>query len=70
MSHTITVRLSEELARWLRDLARRRGVSQSQIVKDNLEKARHATPDKPFMKLAGSVEGPRDLSQRKGFSRS
>ena len=24
--------------------------------------------DKPFMKFAGSMEGPSDLSQRKGFS--
>ena len=28
----------------------------------------HAAQDKPFMKFAGSVEGPSDLSQRKGFS--
>jgi hypothetical protein len=26
-----------------------------------------ANPQKSFMKLAGSVEGPADLSQRKGF---
>jgi Arc/MetJ-type ribon-helix-helix transcriptional regulator len=70
MSNTVTVRLPENLARWLRDLARRRGVSQSEIIKDNLEKARQATPDKPFMKLAGSIENlPRDLSRRKGYSR-
>lgn len=71
MSSTVTVRLPDTLARWLRDAARRRGVSQSQIIKDNLEKARQASPDKPFMKLAGSLKGlPRDLSSRKGFSRS
>jgi hypothetical protein len=28
----------------------------------------HSGHDKPFMKFAGSVEGPVDLSQRKGFS--
>ena len=70
MSNTFTIRLPAELARWLRDLAKRRGVSQSQIIKDNLEKAREAEPDKSFMKLAGIIEGPRDLSQRKGFDRS
>ena len=70
MSNTVTVRLPDALARWLRDLAKRRGVSQSQIIKDNLEKARHEMPDKPFMKLAGSLKGlPKDLSQRKGYSR-
>jgi hypothetical protein len=71
MSNTFTVRLPPELAQWLRNLARRRGVPQSQIIKDNLEKARQAAPDKPFMKLAGSIQGlPRDLSRRKGYSRS
>lgn len=71
MSNTITVRLPDELARWLRDLAKRRGVSQSQIIKDNLERARLQAPDKAFMRLAGSIKGlPRNLSQRKGYSRS
>ena len=71
MGNTFTVRLPAELAQWLRNLARRRGVPQSEIIKDNLEKARQAAPDKPFMKLAGSIPGlPRDLSRRKGYSRS
>ena len=71
MSNTFTVRLPAELAQWLRNRAKRRGVSQSEIIKDNLEKARRAAPDKPFMKLAGSIDGlPRDLSERKGYSRS
>ncbi len=30
--------------------------------------AARARKDKAFMKFAGSVEGPVDLSQRKGFS--
>jgi len=52
-------------------VAKKRGVSQSQIIKDNLEKARKASPEKAFMELAGSIKGlPRDLSQRKGYSRS
>jgi hypothetical protein len=71
MGNTFTVRLPAELAQWLRNRAKRRGVSQSEIIKDNLEKARQAAPDKPFMKLAGSIDGlPRDLSERKGYSRS
>ena len=70
MSHTVTVRLPERLAAWLRNIARRRGLSQSQVIKDQLEKARAETPDKPFMELAGSIPDlPRDLSQRKGYSR-
>jgi predicted transcriptional regulator len=71
MSHTVTVRLPEDLANWLQNVARRRGLSQSQIIKDQLEKARQGAPDRPFIKLAGSISDlPRDLSQRKGYSRS
>jgi predicted DNA-binding protein len=70
MSNTFTIRLPAHLAQWLRNVAKRRGVSQSQIIKDNLERAREQTPDKSFMKLAGSIKGlPRNLSQRKGYSR-
>ncbi len=69
MSHTITVRLSKELAAWLEDVAAKTGVSQGKIVRDQLEKARSASPRQSLMRLAGSVRGPRDLSSRKGFSR-
>jgi len=69
MGHTITVRLSKELAAWLEEVAARTGVSQGKIVRDQLDRARAAGPRKSFMRLAGSVRGPRDLSSRKGFSR-
>lgn len=69
MSHTITVRLSPELAEWLEEAAARSGVSQGKIVRDQLEKARSAAGERPFMRLAGAISGPRDLSTRKGFSR-
>jgi len=71
MSHTITIRLNKELASWLEATAARTGISQGQIVREQLEKARRAKADKPFMRLAGIMRGlPRDLSKRKGFSRS
>ena len=70
MSNAFTIRLPADLAQWLRDLAKRRGVSESQIMKENLEEAREADPDKSFVELAGIVAGPRDLSQQKGFGRS
>jgi hypothetical protein len=70
MSQTITVRLDEELSAWLEETAERIGVSQSQIVRAQLEKAKTAKVERPFMRWAGSVQGlPRDLSQRKGYSR-
>jgi hypothetical protein len=68
MGHTITVRLDRGLAEWLEDEARRTGVSQGRIVRDQLEAAR-AGSERSFMRLAGTARGPKDLSQRKGFTR-
>jgi len=71
MSHTITVRLNKELSGWLEETASRTGMSQGQIIREQLEKAKKGKADKPFMRWAGSIRGlPRDLSKRKGFSRS
>ena len=69
MSHTLTVRLTQELADWLEQTAHKTGVSQGKIVRDQLEKARANAANQTFMRLAGSVRGPKDLSSRKGFSR-
>jgi hypothetical protein len=68
MSHTLTVRLTRELADWLEATARRTGVPQGRIVREQLERARAAERGQGFMRLAGAVRGPRDLSTRKGFS--
>jgi hypothetical protein len=70
MGHTITIRLSEELAAWLEEAAARSGVSQGTLIRDQLEKARASGEARGFMRLAGTVSGPKDLSRRKGFSRS
>jgi len=70
MSHTITVRLTRELATWLECVAARIGVSQGKVVRDQLEKAKASASTQAFMRLAGIVRGPKDLSSRKGFSRS
>ena len=69
MSHTLTIRLSKDLAEWLEGEAANTGLSQGRIVRDQLEKARAGSASRPFMRLAGSVRKPADLSQRKGFSR-
>lgn len=69
MGQTITTRLTKDLAEWLEKTAAQTGVSQGQIVRDALERARSERPDKEFMRLAGAIRGPRDLSARKGFSR-
>ena len=68
MRNTITVRLPEDLAEWLQTTAQKSGVPQGRIIREQLEKARKAEK-RPFLRLAGAVSGPSDLSQRKGFSR-
>ena len=69
MGHTLTIRLTPELADWLEDTSTRTGVPQGQIVRQQLERAKTSS-SKAFMRLAGSVKGPKDLSSRKGFSTS
>jgi hypothetical protein len=69
MGHTLTVRLQKDLAEWLEAEAARTGVSQGQIVREQLEKAKSGSA-RPFMRLAGSLRRPRDLSTRKGFSKT
>jgi hypothetical protein len=68
MGHTITIRLDGELAGWLARESERTGISQGKIVRDQLERAKARSASQPFMRLAGIVRGPRDLSMRKGFS--
>ena len=70
MGHTITVRLTKELAEWLERAAAKAGISQGRLVREQLEKARAAAAQQSFLRLAGVVRGPKDLSSRKGFSRS
>lgn len=68
MSNTITVRIPGDLAEWLAETARKTGVPKGRIVRDQLEKARRSE-EQPFLRLAGMVAGPANLSTRKGFSR-
>jgi len=70
MNHRITVRLTKALAAWLEQVAAKTGVSQGKLIRDQLEKARAGDSSQTFMRLAGTVRGPKDLSSRKGFSRS
>ena len=70
MNNTLTIRLERDLAEWLEREAAKTGRSQGQIVRDQLERARKDGVVRPFMRLAGRVRGARDLSTRKGFSRS
>jgi hypothetical protein len=68
MSQTISIRLNKELSVWLAGEARRAGVSQGRIVRDQLEKARNSAGSQAFMRHAGTVKGPKNLSERKGYA--
>lgn len=54
---------------WLKTTARKTGMPVGRLVRDQLERARLETGDKPFMRHAGSINGPTDLSTRKGFAK-
>jgi len=69
MRHTITVRLPDDLAEWLQTTAEQTGMPQGRLIRQHLERARQEQ-ERPFLRLAGAVSGPRGLSQRKGFARS
>jgi hypothetical protein len=68
MSNTITIRLPEELNQWLEAESQATGLPKGRIVREQLELLRTKNARQPFLDLAGSVEGPADLSQKKGFS--
>jgi hypothetical protein len=70
MSRTITVRLTEEEAAWLAETARKTGMPAGRIVRQQLQKAKAESGGQPFLRLAGKMSGPANLSSRKGFSRS
>lgn len=69
MSQTITIRLTKELAEWLDAAAELAGVSPDKLAREQLDQARRQQTERPFLRLAGSVRGPKGLSRRKGFSR-
>jgi predicted DNA-binding protein len=69
MSVTLTVRLPEEIAEWLKDSAKRTGMPVNRIVREHLERAKEQQSDKLYLRFAGRLKGlPRDLSTRKGYS--
>ncbi|MES1240707.1 MAG: hypothetical protein ABUT39_03730 [Acidobacteriota bacterium] len=67
MGRTITVRLTEKLAAWLERTTARR---QDMPVRDPSEPTLKEGEAQSFLRLAGTVDGPEDLSIRKGFPRS
>jgi len=71
MGKTITIRVPKNLATWLQKKSARTGISQGQIVREQLERVRRGDKKtQNFMRLAGIIRGgPRDVSTRKGYSK-
>jgi hypothetical protein len=69
MSHTLTIRLTEELLSWLKERSRQTGVPMGKLVRDQLETAKDNGGKQRFMRHVGALSGPPDLSSRKGYSR-
>jgi hypothetical protein len=63
---TITVKLPEPLASWLSRRARELGRSQSELVREAIERARNGdgaqTCHDLFADSCGTIDGPADLS--------
>ena len=69
MSHTMSIRLTPELAEWLQEKRRETGLPISRIIRQQLERAKSESGKQPFLRHAGKISGPQDLSSRKGFAR-
>ena len=69
MSNTLTIRLPEEMLEWLKETSRKTGIPVGRLVRDKLEAAKELSGKQKFMRHAGTITGPPDLSSRKGYSR-
>jgi len=64
VSHTLTVRLTDELMQWLKETSRRTGVPLGRIIRQQLESA-NSTGKQRFLRHAGAIIGSSDLSSGK-----
>ncbi|HEX5482168.1 MAG TPA: hypothetical protein VFZ08_06025 [Terriglobia bacterium] len=69
MSHTITIRLTDDLQAWLQETVRQTGLPAGRIIRQQLERAKSEAGGQQFLRHAGKLSGPPDLSSRKGFKR-
>jgi predicted DNA-binding protein len=69
MSHTFTLRLTKELTKWLEATSKQSKRPIGAIIRSLIEKAKEDKNESSFMHLAGAIEGHKNLSKRKGFSK-
>jgi hypothetical protein len=71
VSHTLTIRLTDELLTWLKEQSRQTGIPVGRLIRLQLEEARSTGGKQRFLRHAGVITGgPSNVSSRKGFSRS
>jgi Ribbon-helix-helix domain len=69
MSHTLTIRLTDELIQWLKETSRLTGIPMGKLIREQLESAKASSGKQRFLRHLGAIKGgPPDLSSRKGFS--
>jgi len=67
MSHTLKIRITDELLAWLKSLSQQTGLPMARTIRQHLESAKAAKGNPRFLRLAGKINGPKDLSSREGF---
>jgi len=70
MSHTLTIRLTQELLDWLKETSRQTGIPVGRLIRQQLESAKANRGKQRFLRHLGAISGGSpDVSSRKGFSR-
>jgi Ribbon-helix-helix domain len=70
MSHTFTIRVTDELLAWLKETSRRTGIPVGRIIREQLESVKTNDGKQRFLRHLGAISGGNpDVSAHKGFSR-
>jgi Ribbon-helix-helix domain len=69
MSHTLTIRITEELLAWLKEMSQKTGLPVGHLIRQQVESAKAKQGNQRFLRHAGKIAGAPDLSTREGFSR-
>jgi hypothetical protein len=69
MSHTLTIRITEELLAWLKEMSQKTGLPVGRLIRQQVESAKAKQGNQRFLRHAGKIAGAPDLSTREGFSR-
>jgi len=63
------MRPTHELLTWLKEMSQRTGLPIGRFIRQQPENTKAEKGSQSFLPHAGQINGPSDLSSRKGFSR-